>query len=165
MITRENKEQTLEGLSNKLESSKAVFLTNLIGIPSNDAVQIRKELREVNGSLTVARNTLLKKASEGTELFETLNEKKGPTAMAFANEDVPAVAKVLYEASKKYESVVLFKGLFDGKTLTADEIEALAKLPSREQMLATLLATFNAPVSAFVRVMEEIRKSKENNGE
>ena len=89
---------------------------------------------------------------------------KGINAVAFAFEDAPAVAKAIFDANKENDVVTLGAGYLDQKPLTDQEVTALAKLPSREQMLATLLATFNAPVSAFVRTMDSIKRQKEEGG-
>lgn len=161
MLVRSQKEQIVSDLKSDIESAKAVFLTNLIGIPSNAAVQIRKDVRDANGKLVVTRNTLFRRAAAGTYLEELVSSIKGPHALAFAFEEAPAVAKALYEAGKEHELVDLKGGALEGSALTPDEIKALAKLPSRQEMLGTLLATFNAPVSAFARVMHQIKEQKE----
>lgn len=161
MLERAKKEELVANLKQHIEKAQAVFLTNLVGVTSNDAVKIRKSVRSANGNIVITRNTLFKRAAKGTYLEELVKGIKGPTALAFAFDEAPAVAKVLYDASKELELVQLRAAILDGKLLTVKEVEALAQLPSREQMLATLLATFNAPVSAFVRVVDAIRKQKE----
>ena len=81
--------------------------------------------------------------------------------MAFAFKDAAAVAKKLTEVNKDFELVSIKAGALPDKVLTPAEIKQLASLPSREQMLATVLATFNAPVSAFVRVLNAIKEKQE----
>ena len=161
MMMRSQKEEVVKQLKEHFSNSKAVFLTNLIGISSNDGVKIRKDVRDAKGTVVVTRNTLFRRAAEGTHLEGMLKDLKGPNAVAFAFEDAPAVAKVLYDAGQEQELVDLKAGFLGDKELTKEEVVALAKLPSREQMLATLLATFNAPVSAFVRVLDAIKRQKE----
>lgn len=164
MMLRSEKEKIVANIHENFKNSNAIFLTNLIGISSNDAVLLRKGLRDVGGKIFVARNTLLRKAAEGTGFENLFKKLKGPNALAFSFKDAPSVAKVLYDSAKTLE-IIQFKGGFLGtKELTGKDIEALAKLPSREQMLATLLATFNAPVSAFVRCLDAIREKKEKEG-
>ena len=91
---------------------------------------------------------------------------KGPHAVAFAYEDAAAVAKCLKKAGDEHENVVELKaGLLDGKLLSKEELVQLANLPGKDQMLATLLATFNAPIGAFARVLEAIREQKESGAE
>ena len=163
MLQKAEKDQIIGDLKTKIDASQAVFLTNVIGVTSNDTVELRKQLREVNGSLAVTKNTFMRIASQGTPCEEVFANLKGPNAVAFASDDAPAVAKVLKDFKKTSELVELRAGVLEGKVLSAADLTSLANLPSREQMLATLLATFNAPVSAFVRVMNAIKEEKENN--
>lgn len=161
MLSRSDKEAIVKSLKTDFDNAKAVFLTNLIGVTSNDAVEIRKNVRDMQGKIVVTRNNLFKKAAEGngaSVLFENL---KGPHAVAFAFEDVPGVAKCLKTAGSAHEVVELKSGFFDGKELSTAEVKHLADLPSRDEMLGTLLATFIAPVSAFARVMHAIKEQKE----
>ena len=161
MLIRADKEALVENLKVDINNAKAIFLTNLIGIPSNDGVAIRKELREAKGKVVVTRNTLFRKATEGTAYEALLKDLKGPHALAFAFEDAPAVAKCLKEASKEFD-VIEFKGGFLGEEeLSIQQINELADLPSRDEMLGTLLATFNAPISALARVLYAIQEQKE----
>lgn len=140
MLSRSDKETIVEGLKSNIEKAKAVFLTNLIGVEANEAVQIRKDVRQANGSIVVTRNTLFARAAAGTDCEKLLSELKGPHAVAFAFEDAVGVAKSLKEASKEHEIVKLKGGVLEGKELTLPEIMALADLPSLDQMLGTLLA-------------------------
>lgn len=161
MLKRAEKEEIVKGLKADIERSQGIFLTNLIGVGANDAVQVRRNVRNAKGKLIVARNTLFKRAAKGTpseKLFEGL---KGPSAVAFAFEDAAAVAKSLKDSSKELELVTLRGGMLNGEVLNKAQVEQLANLPSRDQMLATLLATFNAPISAFARVLNEIKNQKE----
>ena len=112
--------------------------------------------------MVITKNTLFARAAKGTYAETLLTGLKGTNAVAFAYSDAAAVAKVVNDASGEFEEIVTVKGgMLGNQTLTKAEVVALAKLPSRDQMLGTLLATFNAPVSAFARVMEAIRDQKE----
>lgn len=164
MMTRAEKDAVIKDLKEKIEGANALFLTNMIGISANAAVDIRKKVRESKGSIVVTRNTLFGKASEGTYAEELLKNLKGTNAVAFAFEDAPGVAKALYEAAKDLEQVTLKDGFLKQKPLPAKEVEALAKLPSRDEMLGTLLATFNAPISALARLMNSLKEEIETQG-
>ncbi len=160
MLTRAKKEEIVAGLKTSIEESKAVFLTNLIGVGANDSVAIRRKVREADGKVIVTRNTLFKRAAAGTHLEDLFKDVKGPHAIAFAFKDAPGVAKVIYEAGKEND-LIDFKGGFLGdKALSAAEVEQLAQLPSRDEMLGTVLATMMAPVSAFARVLHAINEKK-----
>ncbi len=164
MITRAEKDALIDGLKKDIEASKAIFLTNVIGLSSNDANTLRKNVRDAEGKVVVTRNTLYSKAAQGTEAEELLSGLKGTQAVAFAFGDAPGVAKALKEMGKENELVELRGGLLDGKALTPAEVNAIADLPSRDEMLGTLLATFNAPISALARVLFAIKEEKENGG-
>jgi large subunit ribosomal protein L10 len=165
MLSRAEKEALVSELKEKIEKANALFLTNLVGVGANDSAEIRKNVRDAAGAVVVTKNTLFRLASEGTYAEELLKDLKGTNAIALAFEDAPAVAKAVYDASEDNDVVSLRDGFLRGKTLTADEVIALAKLPSRDEMLATLLATFNAPVSAFARVMHAIMEKKDEGAE
>lgn len=161
MLNRAEKEAIIQDLAADIGRAKAIFLTNLIGISSNDAVSVRKAVRDNNGKMVVTRNTLFKKAAAGTPVEALVADLHGPHALAFAFEDPAAVAKSLKEAGASLELVDLKGGVLDGQMLTKAQVKQLADLPSRDQMLGTLLATFLAPVSAFARVLFAIQEKKE----
>jgi large subunit ribosomal protein L10 len=162
MMNRAEKDVVVSSIREKILKSQAVFLTNLVGIPSNDAVRIRKSVRDAKGFVAITKNTLFARAAKGTMAEELLADLKGTSAVAFAYEDAAAVAKVINDASGEFESIVTIKGgVLGTQKLSNKDVIALAKLPSKNQMLATLLATFNAPASAFVRVLDAIKQQKE----
>ncbi|OIQ15406.1 MAG: 50S ribosomal protein L10 [Bacteriovorax sp. MedPE-SWde] len=165
MLTRADKDLLISGLKTDIENANGIFLTNVIGLPSNDSNALRKEVRENEGKLVVARNTLFAKAAEGTAAEELLSGLKGTQTVAFAFGDAPGVAKALKEVSKDFDLVELRGGLLDGKSLSKEEVIAIADLPSRDEMLGTLLATFNAPISALARVLFAVQESKAEGGE
>ena len=162
MMTRAEKDAVVSSIKEKIEKSQAVFLTNLVGIPSVDSVRIRKNVREAKGHMVVTRNTLFARAAKGTFAEGLLADLKGTSCVAFAYEDAAAVAKVVNDASGEFSEIVTIRGgQLGAQKLTKADVVALAKLPSRNEMLGTLLATFNAPVSAFARVLFAIQEQKE----
>lgn len=164
MLKRVEKDAIISNIKDDIGKAQAVFLTNLIGIGSNDAVELRKEIRDKAGKVVVTRNTLFKKAAQGTPVEPILGDLKGPHALAFAFEDAAGVAKALKEAGKNFDAIELKGGVLNGETLTLEEVKQLADLPSREEMLGTLLATFMAPVSAFARLTNSIKDECEQQG-
>ena len=161
MMTRAEKDVVVSSVRAQIEKSQAVFLTNLVGIPSVDSVRIRKSVREAKGHMVIARNTLFARAAKGTYAEGLLADLKGTSTLAFAYEDAAAVAKIINDASGEFTDIVTVKGgMLGTQTLSKADVVALAKLPSRNEMLGTLLATFNAPVSAFARVLFAIQEQK-----
>lgn len=164
MLNRAEKDAIIAGIKKDIEASRAIFLTNLIGISSNDSVSLRKDVRDKQGKIVVTRNTLFKKAAEGTAIESMVDSLKGPHALAFAFEDAAGVAKALKEAGKNFEAVELKAGMLNGEILTNAQVTQLADLPSRDEMLGTLLATFMAPVSAFARTVNALKDECEKQG-
>lgn len=164
MMTRQEKDVVIGNLKECIDKSQAIFLTNMIGISANDAVALRKKVRDSQGGIVVTKNSLFGIAAAGTKAESILSGLKGTNAVAFAYEDAPGVAKALYETSKELELVELRAGVLGEKELSLAEVVELAKLPSRDQMLGTLLATFNAPISAFARVMHALGEEIEKQG-
>jgi large subunit ribosomal protein L10 len=164
MMTRAEKDTVIANLKEKIESANGLFLTNMIGISANDAVTMRKKVRESQGTIVVTKNSLFGKAAQGTYAEELLGNLKGTNAVAFAFEDAPGVAKAIFETAKELEQVTVGDGFLKQKPLPAAEVEALAKLPSRDEMLGTLLATFMAPISAFARLTNSIKDECEKQG-
>jgi large subunit ribosomal protein L10 len=162
MMTRAEKDAVVSSVREQIEKSQAVFLTNLVGIPSVDSVRIRKNVREAKGHMVITRNTLFARAAKGTFAEALLVDLKGSSAVAFAYDDAAAVAKIVNDAATEFQEIVTIKGgMLGNQKLSKAEVVALAKLPSRDQMLGTLLATFNAPVSAFARVLFAINEQKQ----
>lgn len=161
MLKRSEKEKIILSLKEDIERSQAVFLTNLIGISANDAVSIRRGVRDVGGKVIISRNTLYQRAAIGTKCEKLLSNLKGTNAVAFAFDDPAAVAKCLKQAGKQLEQVDLRGGILEDKELTVAQVAELADLPSREEMLGTLLATFMAPISALARVLFAVKEEKE----
>ena len=163
MLNRAEKTKLVSDLRERINGSSGIFLTNVIGLSSNDGVALRKEVRDAGGSISVTRNTLFRLAAEGTPAEESFKELKGPHAVAFAEADPAAVAKCLKKAGESFEDLVTLKaGFLNGKLLSKEELITLADLPSKDQMLGTMLATFNAPISALARVMNSIKEQKES---
>jgi len=136
MMTRAEKDAVVSSIKEKIEKSQAVFLTNLVGIPSVDSVRIRKNVRDAKGHMVVTRNTLFARAAKGTFAEGLLADLKGTSCVAFAYEDAAAVAKIVNEASTEFENIVTIRGGQLGtQKLSKADVVALAKLPSRPQML------------------------------
>ena len=167
-----NKEAVVAELKDKFSSSSAVLLTEYRGLTVGNLKTLRDSIRE-NASYAVAKNTLAKIAANeaGIDVFdEYLN---GPTAIAFVNGDVVAVAKAIKDFAKANPLLVVKAGYFDGTFLTADEVNKLAELESREVLLAKLAGAFkaslfgaaylfNAPLSKAVRTVDALREKQES---
>lgn len=172
MATKAFKNEKIEAFKESFAKAKVAIVTEYRGLSVAEITKLRRELQKENGDYTVTKNTLAKVALKGTE-FEGIAELlEGPTAVAFGFEDQVSPAKVLVEFIKKAKKGVIKGALLDGKLLTADEVSDLAKLPSKEELIAKILGSLNSPATglvmttsgvarALVTAMDAIRKQKE----
>lgn len=150
----ESKQQVVNEISDKLQRSVSAVLTDYRGLNVAEATLLRKELRDAGVEYRVLKNTLTKLAAEKAGYEELKKDLVGPTAIAFSYDDPVAPAKILSKFAKEYKKLVLKSGVVEGKIIDLQGISALADLPSREVLLAQVLAGFQAPVSGFVNVMQ-----------
>lgn len=155
-LTREQKEQLAESYQNGLAKALNVFLLGFEGISVPDVTELRNQVRESGGEYVVVKNRLALRAIEGAQLESLKSEFKGTTAAAFSNADAAGLAKALTEFAKKVPAVTLKSGLLDGQTVAAAEIQEIASLPSRDELIAKLLFLLQSPVTSFVRTLNEI---------
>lgn len=155
-IRLEDKQQIVSEVNQAAASAMSAVIADYRGVTVTDLTALRKTAREGGVYLRVVRNTLLKRAVEGTE-FECLNPVlKGPTILAFSIDDPGAAARVLKDFAKandKFEIKALAVG---GKLLPAEQIDVLANLPTYDQAIATLMSVMLAPVTKLVRTINEV---------
>jgi len=119
--------------------------------------QLRRELYAKQGSIKVAKNTLLKRATSDMDgLNELAPYFKEQVAVIFAKTEAPAIAKILAETAKKQAHLKLRAGALDARVISAEQIEFLAALPSREVLLAQLCGTLNAPLQQTVSLLNQL---------
>ncbi len=155
-LTRKEKEALVEDLNKKFQSAVAVTLVNFPGLTVSEVNELRSKLREVQGEMKVAKNTLLRLAVKGTDGEALLDHFNGPNAAVFAYEDPVSVAKVLVEFAKDHEALKLRTGILNGKIVDASSLEALSKLPSREVLLGQLLSVLVATPTNLVQVLAAV---------
>lgn len=154
------KQSDVAELKEKLEKSKLVILTDYRGINVEDVTKIRANLREVKCEHKVAKNTALKFAIKEANIEGIEEYLVGPTAITFSYDDYVAPAKVLYDYAKNSDFYKIKAGIMDGKLVTADEIIKLAKLPSREALLAGLATALLANIRNVAVVLDQLRIQK-----
>jgi large subunit ribosomal protein L10 len=174
-LNKENKQQVVTELHDKLQRAKAVFLADFRGMNVGKATDLRNELRKAAVEYKVVKNTLLDLASRDTDKESLSPHYTGPTAIALSYDDPVAAAKVLSRFAKEQQATFKLKaGVLSGKVISVADIQALADLPSREVLLAKLLGTLQAPTAnfvgvlaavpgSFVRALNAIRIQKEGN--
>lgn len=152
----EAKQAAVAALSAKIADSVAGVIVDYSGTSVADDTVLRKELREAGIEYTVIKNTLLKRAIEGTDLEEMNNVLEGTTAIAISKEDHTAAARILKKFADAHDNFKIKAGYLDGKVIPVSTVEDLAKLPTRDVLLATVLGAFQAPMAAFARAVQAI---------
>ncbi|MBI1909001.1 MAG: 50S ribosomal protein L10 [Deltaproteobacteria bacterium] len=154
-MKRSEKTTEVQSLKEKFQKSKAAFLAEYRGLKVSEITEIRREVRKSEGSMKVVKNRLVKKALEGGEMNALLTHFKGPLAVTWGNDPV-VVAKVLSKYQESFPAFQLKVGILDGRLLESKDVEALAKLPSREELYAKLLGTLVAPATNLARVLNAL---------
>ena len=150
----EQKKATVASLVEKIQNAAGGVIVDYKGISVADDTALRRKLREAGVEYAVVKNTLLRFAFDNTGLGDLDPQLNGSTAIAIASSDAVAAAKILSEYSTKTKEAFKIKGGFvDGKVINKDGVKALAELPSKEVLIATVLAGFNAPITGFVNVL------------
>ena len=134
-------------LKEQIEGANALLLTEYRGLTVEEITDLRRNLREVDASLAVIKNTLMQRAANDAGIAELDELLSGPSAVAFVNGDVVAVAKKLKDASKQYPSLVIKGGYMDGAPLDAAGAASLADLESREVMLSKIAGMLKSEMS------------------
>lgn len=150
------KQQLVADLKEKLAAAVTGVVVDYKGITVADDTALRKELRENGVNYFVVKNSLLSRAVADTELADMQSVLEGTTAIALSNEDYAAPARILSKFADKSETFKIKSGFLDGKLVDLDTINAIAKLPTREVLLATVLGAFQAPIAAFARAVQAI---------
>ncbi|HYG54767.1 MAG TPA: 50S ribosomal protein L10 [Burkholderiales bacterium] len=154
-LTLEQKQATVSEVQARLQGAQAVIVAEYRGLNVERVTQLRSSARKSGVYLRVLKNTLARRAVQGTP-FEKLSEQMVGPLMYGISEDPVAGAKVLSEFAKDNELFVIKAGAMPGAVMSAKDVKALAQLPSREQLLATLLGTLQAPMTKLVRTMNEV---------
>ncbi len=150
------KQQIVEDLKGKLSTAITGVVVDYKGISVADDTALRKELRENGVDYFVIKNTLLSRAIEGTDLEEMKSVLEGTTAVALSDTDYTAAARILCKYADAHENFKVKAGFLDGKLIDLETINQLAKLPTREVLLATVLSAFQAPIASFARAVQAI---------
>lgn len=158
-MNKQSKEAVVAEFSGKLAEAKAAFLADYRGLTVEQANDLRRKLRAAGVEYRVVKNTLLRRAAKDTPAACLDEYLVGPTAIALAADDPVAPAKALVEFAKDSKVFELKAGMLDGKLLTIDDIRALSDLPSREQLLAKMLGSLNAPATNLVGVFAAVPRS------
>lgn len=154
-LNLEQKQAVVSEVSAELARAQAVVIAEYRGLNVARVTQLRAKARKSGLYLKVLKNTLARRAVQGTP-FEKLTEQLTGPLMYGIGQDPVACAKVLSEFAKDNDAFVIRAGAMPNAMMSAKEVKALAMLPSRDELLATLLGTMQAPVAKLVRTMNEV---------
>lgn len=146
----------IEGFSEKLKATQAIIIAEYRGLKVSELTEIRKEIKKNSGSFKVIKNRLAKRAMTGSVWEPLQPHMKGPVGIAASDADAVTLAKIVAKYSETFPAFKLKAGLFGGKLLDVKGIEALSKLPSKEELYAKMLGTLQAPATNLVRVLQAV---------
>ena len=154
-LNLERKKAVVAEVNKQIAGAQAVVLAENRGVGVSEMTALRVQARKSGVYLRVLKNTLVRRAVEGTAFSDLANEMVGPIVYGISTDPV-AVAKVLNDFAKSNDKFVIKSGAMPNKVMSASNIAALASLPSREELLAKLLGTMQAPIAKFVRTLNEV---------
>ena len=155
------KEEEVEKLAEKMKDASIVLLTEYRGINVADDTELRKKVRNANAEYTVIKNNITKRALNKLGITDLDDKLVGPTAVIISQEEYLPALKAIYGFSKDNDFYKIKGGVLDGKTTSVEELVTLAKLPSREELIAKLAGCLLANVSKLAATLEAVRVKKE----
>lgn len=151
----QEKQAIVDELSSKLRGANAFYLTDFTGLNVKSITDLRRRLRGAGVEYLVVKNTLAERALDGADFPDIAEFFKGPTALVIGQDDPVAPAKVLADFAKEHDNKPAVKaGVVERKAVSPAQIEALAKLPPKEQLLAELAGALEAPMAQLAYVMQ-----------
>ncbi len=155
------KEEAVKSLAERMKTAKVIILTDYRGINVADVTKLRADLRNVNSEYKVIKNNIIKRALDMNGESGLDDLLTGPTAILMGDEDYLEPSKVIYNFSKTNDFYKIKGGIIDGKVMTAEEIIELAKLPSRQELLAKLAGCLLANISKLAVALDQVKAQKE----
>ena len=151
--TRAQKGEIVDELAQKIGKMKSVVFTRISGYTMDDANSLRQKGRDVGVEVMIAKKTLLNRALQSNGFTIAQDDLEGSILTTIGFDDEVAAAKLIAEFAKDRETIQIVGGILEGIFVGSDAIKQLATLPSREQLLAMLVRSLNAPISGFVNVL------------
>ena len=161
MAKVELKQPVVQAIAEDVKDAVSVVLVDYRGLTVAEDTEMRKQLREAGVVYKVCKNTMMKRAFEGTDFAQLDEYLEGPNAIAISKEDATAPARILSKFAKEAPALELKAGVVEGNYYDVDGIKSLASIPSREELLSKLLGSMQSPIANFARVVDQIAKAKE----
>jgi large subunit ribosomal protein L10 len=154
-LNLEGKKEVVAEVSARLADAQTVILAEYRGLPVEAITVLRARARSNGVYLRVLKNTLARRAVQGTPFEKLSDQMVGPLAYGISKDPI-AAAKVLHAYAKENDKLVIKGGAMAGQVMNAKEVGQLATMPSREELLAKLLGTMQAPIAKFVQTLNEV---------
>ena len=161
---KQEKQIIIDEIKSKLDGAQAAVVIDYMGITVAQADEMRRKLREENVDYTVYKNTLMKRAIDGTDFAPLADILEGPSAIAISKEDATAPARVLNGIIKDFQKMAFKAGVVEGTFYDKDGIEEIAKIPSRDELIAKFMGSIQSPLGKFVRTLAAIVDEKPADG-
>ena len=162
MAKVELKQPIVAAIAEDVKDAQSVVIVDYRGLTVAQDTELRKQLREAGIIYKVCKNTMMKRAFEGTEFEGLAQYLEGPSAMAVSKDDATAAARILCKFAKDADKLEVKAGVVEGKVYDEAGVKALSTIPSREELLSKLLGSIQSPIANFARVIKQIA---ENGGE
>lgn len=159
MLSKAEKQKVIDDLVSRFHSVSSVFVVEYQGLKVKEMDVLRKKLRQTNTEFRVVKNTLLEKASLGTDIEKMKDLFSGPTAIAICDGESSAAAKVFIDYSEDFPEIKIKGGIFEGEVVDVSRIEQIAKLPSRQELISEFVGLLSAPMGNLVGVLEQARSN------
>ena len=151
--TKEQKREIVKDLAEKIKDSKAVIFSDYKGLKVKDMSALRRELRATGVEFKVLKKTLIKLALKDAGIEMDVKKMEGQIALAVSGEDEVTAAKIIAKTAKINENIKIIGGILGIKELSVEEVNKLAQIPSKPELLAQLAGTLERPISGFVNVL------------
>ncbi len=165
MKSRAEKKKVIDQLSQSFSELTSLVMVDYQGLKSGEMDELRKSLRDNNVEFYVVKNSLMKIAAKNTGIEAMEANFKGPMSIAISKDSPIDPAKWLFEFSKEHKALEILGGYLDGKTLSVEEVKALALLPDLDGMRSKLLSVLNGVASKFVRLVNAYKESQDGAAE
>ena len=156
------KQAKVDELAKEMKEAKIVLLTDYRGITVTDVTKLRADLRNANAEYKVIKNNIIRRALDANGEKELDSALEGPVALVIGKEDYLEPAKVIYNFTKDHDFYKIKGGIVEGKVMTAEEIITLAKLPSRQELLAKLAGSLLGNITKLAALLDQVKAQKEN---
>ena len=161
MAKVEIKQPIVDEIKGHVEHAQSAVLVDYRGLTVEEDTKLRKALREAGVVYKVYKNTLLKRAFEGSGFDQLDPQLEGPTAVAFGIDDATAPARILCEFAKTAPALEVKAGVVEGNYYDAAGMKAIAEIPSRDVLISRLLGSLQSPITNFARVLKQIAEKDE----